>query len=338
MSIGSSPSPLMPGAKLLVMTGGTSGFGRRALERVLSERPEYFVILLARRSAQLADIAQKTQATGRLAIVETDLASLTSVASAIQDVVRLLKGRKIDVIAFNAGVQALNGDQASGDGLELSFAVNHLAHFFLMEELAPHVADGGRTVLTSSEVHDPNAFCLVGITRATWEPVRVQSDVASAQNQFTERVDRGEARYCASKLLNLMTVRHWGKTEKRFATLAFNPSVVPGTDIARDRNMLQILLWKRLMTLLAPILPGARTIERSAGDLFWLLTDANAAAMTGCYVNGRTVEPGSDESNDPVKIAEVVEVSRQLLSEKLDVSPSNVIPLYPREQAVAHRR
>lgn len=333
-----SPPPPKPGSKVLVMTGGTSGFGRRALERVLCECPEWSVVLIARRSSRLAEIIARAAPTGRLLAIEADLASLQSVSDATDEVIRQLDGRRIDAVALNAGIQALNGDQASADGLELSFAVNHLAHFLMLEQLSPHLADGGRVVMTSSEVHDPSAFCLVGITRATWEPVRVMADAAHSQNHFSERVDRGEARYCASKLLNLMTVRHWGRTERRFATLAFNPSVVPGTDIARDRNALQILLWKRLMTLLAPVLPGARTLDRSAADLLWLITDANAAAMTGCYVNGRTVEAGSPESNDPSKIAEVIEVSRQLLTEKLEISPSNVIPLYPREPMTASRR
>ena len=106
--------------------------------------------------------------------------------------------------------------------------------------------------------------------------------------------------------------------QRDIAVVAFNPSVVPGTDIARERNVLQILGWKYIMPVLAPVLPGARTMARSAGDLLWLLTEADAASMHGQYVNGRTPEPGSADSRDMGKIDSVIAVSRRLVSTRLE--------------------
>lgn len=307
----SRPEPL----RTLVMTGGTSGFGRRALEMILA-RPEWRVILLARRSERTEALKRTYADTGRLAIVEADLASLASISAAISEVETQLGGRAIDAMALNAGMQAVTGDQASADGIELTFAVNHLAHFLLADRLGPLMRDGGRTVFTASEVHDPDAFCLMGITRASWQPPEVLADVRLAQDQYEKPVDRGEARYCASKLLNMHTVRHLARSAARYSTIAFNPSVVPGTDIARDRNVMQILAWKYVMPAVAPILPGVRSVERSAGDLAWLLTEADARALSGCYVNGRKVEAGSADSRDPEKIAMTVAFTRRLLSEQ----------------------
>jgi hypothetical protein len=132
-----------------------------------------------------------------------------------------------------------------------------------------------------------------------------------------EGVERGEARYSASKLLNLMSARYFAANQLRFSTYAFNPSVVPGTDIARERNIFQILSWKYLLPALAPILPGARSIGRSAGDLLWLATEADAEALRGHYVDGRTVRAGSDESRDPAKIEGVAGISRALIARYL---------------------
>ena len=225
-------------------------------------------------------------------------------------------------MALNAGVQPVLGDQQTIDGLELCFGVNHLAHFHLGERLAPVVRTGGRVVITSSVVHDPEAFCLVGITRALWEDPSAMDDPRRAQAQLAERVDRGEARYCASKLLNLMHARHLSRQQPRFATLAYNPSVVPGTEIARDRNALQILGWKFVLPLLAPVLPWVRSIEHAAGDLVWLLVEADAMTLSGQYVDGRSVAPGSEASRDPVKIERMVDVSRKILAQRF--SPTNV--------------
>ena len=308
--------------RVLVMTGGTRGFGRRAVERLLQERPEWHVALLARPSEHLDTLISMPAAAGRLTVVDTDLASMASVDQAIVTLRKYLDGRQIDAIALNAGIQVVEGDHVSPDGLELSFAVNHLSHFHLAESLAPLVRSGGRIVFTSSVVHDPKAFCLVGITRADWQPVEVLADGVRAQNHIADTVNRGEARYSASKLLNLMTVRHLAASHTRFATFAFNPDVVPGTDIARERHPLLILGWKYLMPLLVPILPGARSVERSGGDLFWLITEADASVHHGQYVNGRRIEPGSDESRDREKIRETVEVSRAFITRILAAPPA----------------
>jgi NAD(P)-dependent dehydrogenase (short-subunit alcohol dehydrogenase family) len=314
-------------SRVLVMTGGTRGFGRHMVERLLNERPEWHVILLARPSEHLDALVSAAFAAGRLTVVDADLSRLASVDNAIGTVRQQLDGRKIDAIALNAGIQVVDGDRVSPDGIELSFAVNHLSHFHIAESLAPHVRDGGRMVFTSSVVHDPKAFCLLGITRATWQPVELLADGKRSQTHIPAGVDRGEARYSASKLLNLMTVRHLAASNPRFSTFAFNPDVVPGTDIARERNALQILGWKYLMPLLVPILPGARSVERSGGDLLWLVTEADAKLHRGQYVNGRRIEPGSDESRDPKKIQETVEVSRAFIARILaarTTSPSAI--------------
>jgi NAD(P)-dependent dehydrogenase (short-subunit alcohol dehydrogenase family) len=60
----------------------------------------------------------------RLAVVDADLASLNSVGRACEEVVRLLGGCRIDALALNAGIRTVSGDQASADGLELTFAVD----------------------------------------------------------------------------------------------------------------------------------------------------------------------------------------------------------------------
>lgn len=313
------PSPVAPveAMQTLVMTGGTSGFGRRMVEQLLAGKPEWRILLIARPSERAASLAQVPGADGRLEIIPADLADLASVARAASAVRLRLGARGIDALVMNAGVQAVLRDEASKDGLELAFAVNHLAHFLLVETLLPSVRKGGRIVLTSSEVHDPAAFCLMGITRAAWEDPQLMADPDRAQSQYTSPVDRGESRYCASKLLNLMYARHLARTTQDVICCAFNPSVVPGTEIARERNFLQVLGWKYIMPILAPILPGARSMAHSAGDLIWIATEADGAAIHGQFVDGRVVQPGSEESRDDAKIARVIEVSRHILAQKL---------------------
>jgi len=319
MTHGDATSPIAPSnrfgsvEKCLVMTGGTSGIGRSALRTLLSERGSWSVILLARPSPRVEALRALMGAGQRLVIVDADLASLGSVDRACDEVVRLLGPRPIDALALNAGVQTVTGDVASADGLELAFAVNFLAHFLIAERLKGRLRPGGSIVMTTSEVHDPDVFCLLGIGRATWQDPLVLADPAHSQEHVVSIVDRGEARYCASKLLILMYARHLATELPGVGIIAFNPSVVPGTEIGRDRNWLQQLGWKYIMPLLTPVLPGARSIEQSSSDLLWLLTEADAESLSGQYVDGRMPQPGSRESHDPAKIARAVEAAYSLL-------------------------
>lgn len=303
--------------KRLLMTGGTSGIGRHVLERLLRERQEWEIILLARQSPRLDNLRALPGIAGRLSVIDADLASLASVNRACDEVIDKIGREPLDALALNAGVQTVTGDVASADGLEQAFAVNFLAHVLIVERVKGQLRPGGRIVATSSEVHDPDAFCLLGIGRATWQDPLALADPKRSQAHVESVVDRGEARYCASKLLNLMHVRHLASELADISVVAFNPSVVPGTEIGRDRNWLQQLGWKYVMPALAPILPGARHLTRSAGDLLWLVADANVRELSGQYVDGRTVQPGSAESRDRVKIARAMDVAGTLLERYL---------------------
>jgi len=255
--------------------------------------------VVAHPSPRISELRALPGAYERLSVVNGDLASLRSIA----------KGMRSD-----PGHAGLRSDRCIG---KLSFAVNFLAHFLIVERLKWLLRPGGRIVFTSSEVHDPDAFCLVGITRATWQDPLVLADAERSQNHIASPVDRGEARYCASKVIGLMYVRHLARALPGVSVLAFNPSVVPGTEIARDRNGLQRLGWKYVLPFLTPLLPGARSLKTSASDLLWLMTEADGRRLSGHYIDGRVAQPGSEESRDEAKIARVVEVGHSLLATML---------------------
>ena len=314
--------------KLCVITGGTSGIGRGVVTRLLGGWPDHRIIVVARPSPRVDQLRELPGACERLSVVFGDLANLRSIEEAC-DQIKSIVSDPIDVLGLNAAVQVVRGNASSVDGLELSFAVNFLAHFLIVERLKGLMRPGGRIIVTSSEVHDPNAFCLMGIGRATWQDPYLLADVDRSQDHIASSVDRGEARYCASKLLNLMYVRHLARVSPDIGVLAFNPSVVPGTDIGRDRNWLQQLGWKYIMPLLAPLLPGARSFNTSVSDLLWLMTEADAQSLSGHYVDGRVAQPGSEESNDEAKIARTVEVAHALLATIL-------VPVRPSRPSIDH--
>lgn len=298
--------------RTLVMTGGTRGIGRGAAEQVLA-RPDWRVLLLGRQASADPDLMRHP----RIELIEVDLADLHSVDRACGAVLARLAGERISALALNAGVQSVTGDRASVDGFEIHFAVNHLAHALIADRLAPYVQAGGRIVITASENHDPEAFCIMGISRATWADPYQFADPVRSQAHIPGVVDRGESRYSASKLCNVMHARALARDYPDLSIVSFNPSVVPGTALARERNALQRYLWRTLAPVLAPVIPGMRTLARSSSDLAWLILDADLETSSGGYYDGRVLQPGSKESRDGIKIDRLMVVTRELLGSVL---------------------
>ena len=300
--------------RTLVMTGGTRGLGRAVVDRVLA-LPDWRIILLARGANPLNGLAPAVAS--RVDVVATDLADLRSVQRACGDVRSRLGGSDIAALALNAGLQSARTDPVSADGFELHFAVNHLAHVLIADQLAPHVARGGRIVLTTSGLHDPWAFCIVPISRATWQDPTELADAKLSQARMRGDVNRAEARYCASKLCNVMVARALAEQYPDLAVASFTPGGCSATEIARERDILQRVMWRWLLPVLAPVLPGVRSVSRSSGDLTWLITEAQLEPVSGSFFDGRHPSPGSPNSRDKAKISRLMDVSRSLIAQTL---------------------
>ena len=300
--------------RTLVMTGGTRGLGRAVVDRVLA-LPDWRIILFARGVNPLTGLAPAVAS--RVDVVAADLADLRSVQRACSDVRSRLGGSDVAALALNAGLQSARKDPVSADGFELHFAVNHLAHVLIADQLAPHMAHGGRIVVTTSGLHDPWAFCIVPISRAAWQDPTELADAKLSQARMRGDANRGEARYCASKLCNVMHARALAEQYPNLACASFTPGVLPGTDIARDRDLVQHFLWRMVLPVLAPVLPGVRSLARSSGDLAWLITETQLKPVSGSFFDGRRPSPGSPGSRDKAKISRLMEVSRSLITQTL---------------------
>ncbi len=141
-----------------------------------------------------------------------DLADLASANAACDAIIAKVGPGGIAALSLNAGLNSTIHADASKDGYEIHFAVNHLAHVLIADRLVPYVESDGRVVITSSVTHDPEAFCLIGIERAEWQDPYIFADPHKSQDYVkTGDLDRGEARYSVSKLCNVMHARTLAK-------------------------------------------------------------------------------------------------------------------------------
>ncbi len=135
-----------------LVTGGSSGIGLETA-RGLSSRFEV-VGIVGRSAERLEDAATQLRSgsIGRIETFQADFSSLTQVRRLAWDI--RSRFRSLDVLVNNAGVWHRERT-VSKDGYEDTFAVNHLAHFLLTNELQDTLRASGRArvVNVSSSMH-----------------------------------------------------------------------------------------------------------------------------------------------------------------------------------------
>ena len=151
--------------KNILITGGNSGIGLFAIINLLKTKNNLYVVIKSelRKHEFLKTIEKyfdKNYLSKYLNIIENcDLSNLENIKK-IRDYF-ISKKIFLDVVVLNAGLQYTGSfyPKVSKQGIELTFAVNHLAHFYLVNLLKDLVRDKeeSRIIITSSDVHDPKS-------------------------------------------------------------------------------------------------------------------------------------------------------------------------------------
>lgn len=139
--------------KTVVITGGTSGIGQVAAEVLAGMGAR--IVLVARDAARgketMARLREKNPAANHTAHY-ADLSRLSEMKRAGQEIAATEP--RIDVLINNAGAM-FTQRQVTEDGLEKTFAVNHVAYFVLTSMLRDRLAAAApaRIVSTASHAH-----------------------------------------------------------------------------------------------------------------------------------------------------------------------------------------
>ncbi|MEU8901639.1 SDR family NAD(P)-dependent oxidoreductase [Nocardia sp. NPDC048505] len=234
----------------MVMTGGTSGFGAITAERLQGGSAR---VLLGGRAGA--------------GVLPLDLAELDSVrrfAAAVRDE---LGETPIDALILNAGVVRPDAEGRTVDGLETTFAVNHLAHYLLLRALLPALAPDAIVTLTTSGTHDPATGA--GLVTPRHADAELLAHPERDPDRDTKPSDAGQHAYTASKLCAVLTVRALAERHPGLTVLAYDPGQVFGTGLAKDLALPLRVAWKVLGTPVgAPVrrLSPTRNTRHAAGN------------------------------------------------------------------------
>jgi retinol dehydrogenase-12 len=269
---------------LVLLTGATRGIGRAAAIELARQGAE--VALVGREPERVHAVAGQARAAGGgAAPVHEHVADLTLMADvrALAAEARERYGR-IDVLANNAGALFATR-QVTSEGLERTFALNHLAPFLLTDLLRDRL-EGGRVVTTASDAHASGRLDL--------------DDLQSERAYAAMRV------YGTSKLCNILFTRELARRAPELHANCFHPGVVRTGFGKNERG-----IWKILTTIGGPFF---RSPERGARSLVWLALSEEAADLTGEYVQDEKVLAPSAQAQDETLAEGLWERSAELVA------------------------
>jgi NAD(P)-dependent dehydrogenase (short-subunit alcohol dehydrogenase family) len=131
--------------KTAVVTGGTTGIGLAAAQRLAAEGA--YVFITGRREAELDAAVERigTNATGVQGDV-SDLADLDRLYAAVRQ-----QGRQVDVLFANAGGGSFASlEQVTEEHFDQTFGINVKGLLFTVQKALPLLNDGASIILTGS--------------------------------------------------------------------------------------------------------------------------------------------------------------------------------------------
>ena len=275
----------MGSAKYHLFTGATSGLGLEAAAQLAHTDADSIIIVGARETASLNHLRRAVPA-AQLHVMMLDTSSLDSVRSFANEVSERLGTNALAGMALNAGVQIVSGDRYSVDGFELTFATNVLGHMALFRLLQPVTSTSAIVVSTASGTHDKDHKLAKPYKFYGGYFPSAAKVAAGDVSTGADKSQLGRDRYATSKLCNILftyaMARKFGEDGPRF--IAYDPGLMPGTELARDQPAALRFAWKNVLPTAAKLIDGASTAKRSGAMLAQLLAGQHLPNGTGLHV------------------------------------------------------
>jgi NAD(P)-dependent dehydrogenase (short-subunit alcohol dehydrogenase family) len=286
--------------KVCVVTGATSGIGQ-VTARVLAERGAE-VVVVARNQAKCADTVTRIRQQSGNEKVEYLVADL-SARGQIRELVKHFREHydRLNVLVNNAGGVFLTRRE-SADGIEMTWALNHLGYFLLTNLLLD--------VLISSGAPG-DASRIVNVASASHRGGHINFDDLQKKGRY-----RGMQAYGQSKLGNVLFTYELARRleragySERVTANCLHPGFVD-TNLAGDNG------W--LIRLFLPLLRFfGRTPEEGAQTSIYLAASPEVEGVTGKYFVDCKPVPSDPASYDQTVAERLWKISAEMTGLKRD--------------------
>jgi retinol dehydrogenase 12 len=273
--------------KSCLITGGTNGIGKIAARELA--RMGATVVIVGRNTSKTAQIVKEIRAASGNNKVDSLLADLSSQ----QEVRRLANEFKskyshLHVLLNNAGAVFMKR-QLSVDGIEMTFALNHLASFLLTNLLLDTLKASApaRIINVSSNAHTSG---------------KIEFDNLQGERAYSPRV------YENSKLANILFTRELARRlEGTGVTVnALHPGFT-ATGFAKNNGK----TIAALVSIFAPLV--ARSPAKGAETSIYLASSPSVEGVTGKYFHNSRVLPAAPQATDTVVARKLWDGSAELV-------------------------
>ncbi|CAM4293692.1 SDR family oxidoreductase [Zobellia nedashkovskayae] len=218
--------------KTYVITGTTSGTGYEAA-KILLKKGATVVMLNRNPKKATVTIATLKQELGNaipVTNIEMDLASLTSVKKAAEEVLKTVP--QIDALICNAAIAQVPKQTFTEDGFESQLGVNHYGNFLLQALLYPRIEESKGRIVTVGSMGYTMGIKTIKFDDMNWDKNYGPNDV-----------------YSQSKLAQIMTVyelqdklKEAGKTTVK--AYACHPGASSTSLIKTSGSLLTRFMWQ----------------------------------------------------------------------------------------------
>jgi NAD(P)-dependent dehydrogenase (short-subunit alcohol dehydrogenase family) len=275
----------------VLITGATNGIGLAGAAALAGLGAELAIV--GRSEARAAEAVRRIRgAGGEHAEVDVLLADLTSQASVRGLAAQVLERYpRVDVLVNNAGAM-YSTRRLTADGIEQTWALNHLAPFLLTTLLLDRLRQNppARVITTTSDAHKAKT---------------IPFDDLPAERSYARRGDR---RYGETKLANILFTTELARRLEGSGVTAncYHPGLV-ASGFNRNNGMLMRLVMVGLR-------PFSRSPEKGADTLVWLADAPEVAGESGGYFVDRQRVAPSPEAQDMEAARRLWEVSEEQTS------------------------
>jgi NAD(P)-dependent dehydrogenase (short-subunit alcohol dehydrogenase family) len=256
--------------KTVVITGATSGIGEVAAVHLAEQGAR--IVFTARDPKRAEATMAKLKRANPAAAHAMHLADLSLLAEMKRVGAELAREPEIDVLINNAGA-LFNKRQETADGLEMTFAVNHMAYFVITHLLMGQLKPGARIVTTASGAH---------------RGAKLNFDDLQSRRGYV-----GFPVYSKSKLANILFNRELARRVPAGVTAnALHPGFVATRFGDHSGGLV-----RGLLKIAKPI--GAISPEEGAKTIIYLASSPAVAQLTGEYFyQCKIAEPTKEAQND----------------------------------------
>jgi retinol dehydrogenase 12 len=273
--------------KICLITGGTNGIGKATAQELA--RMGATVVIVGRNAPKTAQLVEEIRTASGNKNVDSLLADLSSQ----QEVRRLANEFKskylhLHVLLNNAGGFFMRR-QLSVDGIEMTFALNHLAYFLLTNLLLDTITASApaRIISVSSDAHASG---------------KIEFDNLQGERNYSPRA------YDNSKLANILfTTELAHRLEGTGVTVnALHPGFV-ATGFAKNNGK----VFAALISIFAPLV--ARSPAKGAETSIYLASSPSVEGITGKYFHDSHVIPAAPQATDMAVARKLWDVSAEMV-------------------------